>query len=73
MALEDDFGYEVDASIKKVKGKVSKPLKVKLLTKKSPVVKVVSKKKRKKVNLTEVRKQIIDDDSTPNDGGVQPN
>ena len=73
MALEDDFGYEVDASIKKVKGKVSKPLKVKLLTKKSPVAKVVPKKKRKKVNLTEVRKEIIDDNSAPNDGGVDPN
>ena len=46
MSLHDEFGYEVDISLKKVKGKVAKPLQVKLLKKGSGTkgVKLVKKK-----------------------------
>mgnify|MGYP003135672821 CR=1 FL=1 len=67
MALEDDFGYEVDKTTKKIKGKVSKPLKVKLMVKTKPKVSVKPKQ------ASTLHKNPIGDDATPDDGGVQPN
>lgn len=43
MALEDEFGYEVDKTTKKIKGKLAKPLKVKLMVKTKPKVSVKAK------------------------------
>ena len=34
MAMEEDYGYEIDNTIKVVKGKTSRPLAVKMLKKK---------------------------------------
>ncbi len=33
MSLHDDYGYEVDVSLKKIKGKTARPSKIKLLVK----------------------------------------
>tara|TARA_R100001443_G_scaffold25736_1_gene38726 strand:- start:8231 stop:8446 length:216 start_codon:yes stop_codon:yes gene_type:complete len=63
MALEDDFGYEVDKTTKKIEGKVSKPLKVKLMVKSSPTVSV--KPKKKKSQLSELKRRDAGGDSTP--------
>jgi hypothetical protein len=72
MALEDDFGYEVDKTTKKIEGKVAKPLKVKLMVKSSPKVSV--KPKRKKSKLSELkRREEGGEDSTPIGGGALPN
>ena len=44
MALEEDFGYEVDKTTKKIKGKTSQRLSVKLL---KPIKKLGIKLKKK--------------------------
>lgn len=46
MSLHDEFGYDVDISLKKIKGKVAKPLKIKLMVK--PKGNTVSLRKNKK-------------------------
>ena len=33
MSLHDEFGYDIDISLKKVKGKVARPSEIKLMTK----------------------------------------
>ena len=49
MSLHDEFGYEIDASLKKIKGKVAKPLKVKMMKKTTaPTVRLKKVKAKKK-------------------------
>ncbi|QDP57974.1 MAG: hypothetical protein Tp1124DCM412261_27 [Prokaryotic dsDNA virus sp.] len=70
MAMEEDYGYEVDASIKKIKGKTAKVLKVKLLKpkNKSNTSGGVRIKKKKlgasSVALREINREMQDNPGT---------
>jgi len=68
MAMEEDYGYEVDASIKKIKGKTAKVLKVKLLKPKSNVGGNVKVKKKKlgasSVALSEINREMKENPGT---------
>ena len=69
MALEEEYGYEVDKSIKKnkVKGKTANTLVVKLMHKTSPKVSVqkIDKKKEKLVRLGHTPGQATSNTDVP--------
>ena len=75
--MEEDYGYDVDKTIKVVKGKVSKPLQIKLLVKtnnngttKPTKVKISKRKKQQRLGLSHNKAPLGWGGET--DGGPEP-